>query len=194
MYSARFRRDLPRTQRLAGRAGFVVENAWLLGRHQRRAEEMQRALLPSLPARIAGIDLAGIYTPADDLSQVGGDWYDAFALPDGSVAVVIGDVVGHDLRAAGRMGAVRHKLRAIATDRMVLSPGHRVWIQSAHRAISFGALSFLIIHIVTEILAQRVVVFNQGRIIAEGAPRAVVNDPRVVEAYLGRSLTRKRPA
>jgi DMSO/TMAO reductase YedYZ heme-binding membrane subunit len=43
----------------------------------------------------------------------------------------------------------------VATDRMVLSPGHRVWIQSAHRAISFGALSFLIIHIVTEILAQR---------------------------------------
>lgn len=43
----------------------------------------------------------------------------------------------------------------IATDRLILNPGHRVWVQSAHRAISFGALAFLIIHIVTEILARR---------------------------------------
>ena len=43
----------------------------------------------------------------------------------------------------------------VATDRMVLSPGHRVLVQSAHRAASFGALAFLTVHIVTEILAQR---------------------------------------
>jgi hypothetical protein len=48
----------------------------------------------------------------------------------------------------------------VATDRMVLSPGHRVMVQSAHRAISFGALVFLVIHIVTEILAQRVHVID----------------------------------
>jgi hypothetical protein len=47
-------------------------------------------------------------------------------------------------------------LGLVATDRMFLSPGHRVFIQSAHRAASFGAVTFLIIHIVTEILAQRV--------------------------------------
>jgi hypothetical protein len=44
----------------------------------------------------------------------------------------------------------------IATDRVFLNPGHRVFAQSAHRAASFGAVTFLIIHIVTEILAQRV--------------------------------------
>jgi DMSO/TMAO reductase YedYZ heme-binding membrane subunit len=48
----------------------------------------------------------------------------------------------------------------IATDRMFLNPGHRVLMQSAHRAISFGALVFLVIHIVTEILAQRVHVID----------------------------------
>jgi len=48
----------------------------------------------------------------------------------------------------------------VATDRMVLSPGHRVFVQSAHRAASFGALAFLVIHIVTEILAQRVHVLD----------------------------------
>jgi len=47
-------------------------------------------------------------------------------------------------------------LGLVATDRMFLNPGHRVFIQSAHRAASFGAVAFLIIHIITEILAQRV--------------------------------------
>ena len=46
-------------------------------------------------------------------------------------------------------------LGLVATDRMFLNPGHRVFIQSAHRAASFGAVTFLIIHIATEILAQR---------------------------------------
>jgi DMSO/TMAO reductase YedYZ heme-binding membrane subunit len=47
-------------------------------------------------------------------------------------------------------------LGLVATDRMFLNPGRRVFIQSAHRAASFGAVAFLIIHIITEILAQRV--------------------------------------
>ena len=47
-------------------------------------------------------------------------------------------------------------LGLVATDRMILNPGHRIFAQSAHRAASFGALAFLVIHIVTEILAQRV--------------------------------------
>jgi DMSO/TMAO reductase YedYZ heme-binding membrane subunit len=47
-------------------------------------------------------------------------------------------------------------LGLVATDRLFLSPGHRVFVQSAHRAASFGAVTFLVIHIVTEILAQRV--------------------------------------
>jgi DMSO/TMAO reductase YedYZ heme-binding membrane subunit len=51
-------------------------------------------------------------------------------------------------------------LGLVATDRMILNPGHRIWVQSAHRAASFGALVFLIIHIVTEILAQRVHVLD----------------------------------
>ncbi|MCW2892209.1 MAG: Eukaryotic translation initiation factor 3 subunit [Actinomycetia bacterium] len=51
-------------------------------------------------------------------------------------------------------------LGLVATDRMLLNPGHRVFIQSAHRAASFGAVAFLIIHITTEILAQRVHVLD----------------------------------
>src|ERR1700735_1515249 len=51
-------------------------------------------------------------------------------------------------------------LGLIATDRVFLNAGHRVLAQSAHRAASFGAVTFLIIHIVTEILAQRVHVLD----------------------------------
>ncbi len=51
-------------------------------------------------------------------------------------------------------------LGLIATDRMILHPGHRIFVQSAHRAASFGAVAFLLIHIVTEILAQRVRVLD----------------------------------
>jgi DMSO/TMAO reductase YedYZ heme-binding membrane subunit len=51
-------------------------------------------------------------------------------------------------------------LGLVATDRMFMSPGHRVMIQSAHRAASFGAVAFLIIHIATEVLAQRVHVLD----------------------------------
>ena len=47
-----------------------------------------------------------------------------------------------------------------ATDRVFLTPGRRVLVQAVHRAISFGALAFLVIHIVTEILAQRVHVID----------------------------------
>src|ERR1700735_2854473 len=51
-------------------------------------------------------------------------------------------------------------LGLVATDRVFLNAGHRVLAQSAHRAASFGAVTFLIVHIVTEILAQRVHVLD----------------------------------
>lgn len=109
--------DLPFVEALATRAAFAIENATLLEQYGRRAETMQRALLPDVPARFGNTRLGHLYRPADDLLQVGGDWYDAFCLADDSIALVIGDIAGHDLHAATRMGAVRHKLRGIAGDR-----------------------------------------------------------------------------
>jgi PAS domain S-box-containing protein len=110
--------DLTFVTELATRAAFAAENAVLLERSELRAESLQRALLPDVPAAIGDARLAHLYRPADDVAQVGGDWYDAFSLKDDSIALVIGDVAGHDMHAAGRMGAIRHKLRAIASDRV----------------------------------------------------------------------------
>ncbi|WP_432510015.1 PP2C family protein-serine/threonine phosphatase [Kineococcus sp. SYSU DK001] len=106
------------TADLAARAGALLDTTRVLRRQVLRAEQMQRALLPDLAERIGPLELAGLYQPASDLAQVGGDWYDAFGLPDGSTGLVIGDVAGHDLHAATRMGAIRHKLRALAGDRV----------------------------------------------------------------------------
>jgi PAS domain S-box-containing protein len=78
------------------------------------AETLQRSLLPERLPRIDGVDLAARYIPAGTGAGVGGDWYDAIELRDGRVAVVVGDVVGHGLRAAAMMGQLRNACRAYA--------------------------------------------------------------------------------
>src|ERR1051326_8148720 len=68
------------------------------------------------PPEVPGLQLAACYRPAGPDAEVGGDWYDAFLLPGGDLAVVIGDVVGHDMAAAASMGQLRSMLRALAVD------------------------------------------------------------------------------
>ncbi len=75
---------------------------------------LQRSLLPAAPPTIEGLDIAVRYLPAE--GDLGGDWYDVFALPNGKIAFVMGDVEGHDLRSAIVMGRLRSALRAYALD------------------------------------------------------------------------------
>ena len=74
---------------------------------------LQRSLLPTLP-ELPGIACAARYLVGSAHAQVGGDWYDLFALPDGAIGVAIGDVMGHDLAAAAAMGQLRSVLRSYA--------------------------------------------------------------------------------
>lgn len=98
---------------LEARAALMRQTMELAEEH-RVKESLQRAVLPARLPSVAGVELAARYLPADMPSLVGGDWYDAFCLPDGSLAVATGDVVGHDLDAAATMGQVRNALRAYA--------------------------------------------------------------------------------
>ena len=77
------------------------------------SEAFQRSLLPDQDLRRRP-ELTARYQPATDLAQIGGDWYDHFDLPDGSLSVVIGDIAGHDQQAAAAMAAVRNLLRGVA--------------------------------------------------------------------------------
>jgi PAS domain S-box-containing protein len=108
--------DLSLIEDIARRAAVALDNARLYQRQRKVAETMQNHLLPQLP-RVPGLKMIARYLPAPDASQVGGDWYDAFRLPDGSTALAIGDVVGHDLEAAAGMAQVRNMLRAYAWSR-----------------------------------------------------------------------------
>ena len=65
---------------------------------------------------VAGVQVAARYLVGVDGNQVGGDWYDVLDLPDGAVGLAVGDVVGHDLRAAAAMGQLRGVLRSYAWD------------------------------------------------------------------------------
>ncbi|MFG2119890.1 SpoIIE family protein phosphatase [Streptomyces sp. NPDC048710] len=97
------------------RVGLVIDNARRFGRQRAVAEAMQRNLLPPLP-QPGRIQLAARYQPAPAGSQVGGDWYDAFTLRDGTLALVIGDVEGHDLTAAAGMAQLHGILRSLVWD------------------------------------------------------------------------------
>jgi serine phosphatase RsbU (regulator of sigma subunit) len=78
---------------------------------------LQQNLLPELPV-IPGLSLAARFTPAVAGLAVGGDWYDAFGLPGGEIALVVGDATGHDVQAAARMAELRNLLRSVAVDRL----------------------------------------------------------------------------
>lgn len=83
------------------------------------SQGLQRTMMPSLVPSIPGMTVAARYVPTGGGLQVGGDWYDMIPLPNGRIALVIGDVQGHDVRAAGLMGQLRIALRAYASE------GHR---------------------------------------------------------------------
>lgn len=105
--------DVEVASEIAARAALAVDNARLYTGEHAAAEALQRALLPAIEAQ-PGISVAARYLPAS--AGVGGDWYDLFALPDGAVSVTIGDVVGHDLRAAASMGQLRSVIRSYAAE------------------------------------------------------------------------------
>lgn len=80
------------------------------------ASGLQRVMLPRHVPPVPGVTTAVRYLPAGSGLQIGGDWYDVIPLPGGHVAVVIGDVQGHDVHAAGVMGQLRIALRAYAAE------------------------------------------------------------------------------
>lgn len=100
---------------LTRRASIALENARRFEHNRDIAETLQRALLTDLPTT-PGLHLAARYLPATHGLNIGGDWYDAFRQPDGSLITVIGDVTGHGLRAAVMMSQLRTALRAYAVD------------------------------------------------------------------------------
>jgi serine phosphatase RsbU (regulator of sigma subunit) len=108
---------------VAGYTARAIERALHLDERITVARQLQQAMLTDLPA-VSGLQLAAAYHPAASGELVGGDWYDAYplaALPGApeaaragspaSLAITVGDIAGHDMRAATIMGQVRSMLR-----------------------------------------------------------------------------------
>jgi anti-sigma regulatory factor (Ser/Thr protein kinase) len=105
--------DVELLQRAGDRAALAISSR-LTERERGLADALQRSLMPSLP-ELPAVSLAGRYLPAA-AERLGGDWYDAFPLPDGRLGMAIGDVVGRGFHAAAIMGQLRSGLRAYALE------------------------------------------------------------------------------
>ncbi|MFG1941673.1 SpoIIE family protein phosphatase [Nonomuraea sp. NPDC048826] len=108
--------DLDLLRRTFEQANDALRNVMRFQRARQIAFAMQHSLLAE-PPRVPGLIITARYRPAQAAAEVGGDWYDSFQLPGGATVLAIGDVAGHDLRAAVAMGQLRNMLRGLAVDR-----------------------------------------------------------------------------
>lgn len=149
-------------RRLAGRVGLAIERARGHEGEHRVAEVLQRALLPSELPVLSGVEVAVRYLPAGEHADVGGDWYDVTVLPDGDIALTVGDVVGHDITAAATMGELRNAIRVIALDRQ----GPAATLSRVHAAMPLLGWDRLatVVHAVLEPSSRRCSVARAGHV------------------------------
>ncbi|WP_413099330.1 SpoIIE family protein phosphatase [Streptomyces sp. Inha503] len=106
--------DLLLAEEMTARAAVCVDNARRYTHERHTALALQRSLLPRTLPPSAAVEVASSYRPADSRSGVGGDWFDVIRLSGARVALVVGDVVGHGVRASAAMGWLRTAVRTLA--------------------------------------------------------------------------------
>ena len=120
MYRLRGRRpfteaDVSLATDLMSRASLSIDNARLYTRERASALVLQRAMLPHDIPEVPGLDLCSRYVPAETAAEAGGDWFDVISLGSSRLAFIVGDVTGHDIRAASVMGQLRTATRTLAS-------------------------------------------------------------------------------
>ncbi|MGH3303441.1 MAG: ATP-binding SpoIIE family protein phosphatase [Streptosporangiaceae bacterium] len=98
----------------AARAAMFMDNAQRYSRERATALTLQRSMLPTGLSAPSSVEVRHRYLPGSKLIEVGGDWYESIALPGGRVALVVGDVAGHGVRAAVTMGRLRTAIHTLA--------------------------------------------------------------------------------
>jgi len=97
----------------ASRAALFMDNARRYSRERATALTLQRSMLPTGLSAPASVEVRHRYLPGSKLIEIGGDWYESIALPGGRVALVVGDVAGHGVRAAVTMGRLRTAIKTL---------------------------------------------------------------------------------
>ena len=98
----------------ASRAAIFMDNAQRYSRERTTALTLQRSMLPTGLSAPSSVEVRHRYLPGSKLIEVGGDWYESIRLPGGRVALVVGDVAGHGVRAAVTMGRLRTAIHTLA--------------------------------------------------------------------------------
>ncbi|MEU3516165.1 SpoIIE family protein phosphatase [Streptomyces sp. NPDC006654] len=106
--------DLWIAEQLAARAATSIHGTARTERQHTTTMTLQRSLLPHTLPEQSALDIATRYLPSVSQAGVGGDWFDVIPLSGTRVALVVGDVVGHGIRAAATMGRVRTAVRTLA--------------------------------------------------------------------------------
>jgi GAF domain-containing protein len=151
--------DLAVAEDLGRRAGVAIDNAMLHGQARDTAVQLQRAVLPSALDTIPGWQIAAHYEPGGH-AEVGGDFYDAVALPDGRLAVFIGDVMGHGIPAAAAMAQLRASVRAY----LCVDPSPDVVLSKLERMFQLLAITRLVtcVYGLVDPVTQRLELVNAG--------------------------------
>ncbi|MGZ4274591.1 MAG: SpoIIE family protein phosphatase, partial [Solirubrobacteraceae bacterium] len=108
--------DLELLTLAADRMAIAIDHVQRFAHGRQLVETLQRSLLPDRLPHHPRLELAARYLPSGLAPQIGGDWYDALELDRDRTAVMIGDVVGHGVRAATTMSELRNALRAFAVE------------------------------------------------------------------------------
>ena len=108
------RYDVELGMRFASQAAVFFDTATRYNREHATALTLQRSLLPTGLSAPTSVEVRHRYLPGSKLVEVGGDWYESIALPGARVALVVGDVAGHGVRAAVTMGRLRTAIQTLA--------------------------------------------------------------------------------
>jgi serine phosphatase RsbU (regulator of sigma subunit)/PAS domain-containing protein len=110
------RPELAFVETLTSYLSVTIERARLVSVLREAVTSLQAAVLPADFPALLGLEVAALYRSASEVAQVGGDFYDLFALEDGRVAAVIGDVCGKGVAAARHTVRIRYELRTLLED------------------------------------------------------------------------------
>ena len=106
--------DMEMGMEFASRAAVFFDNARRYNREHATALTLQRSMLPTGLTAPSSVEVKHRYLPGSKLVEVGGDWYESIKLPGARVALVVGDVAGHGVRAAVTMGRLRTAIQTLA--------------------------------------------------------------------------------
>lgn len=171
-------------QRIIARAATAYHAAIVAERKAGVTSALQRALMPGRLPAIEGLTLSVAYAPAAREEHIGGDWYDALALPDGRILLSIGDVIGHGLDASVAMSILRAAIRSAARQdprpSSILACLNALLLRDHHDRLATALIAIL------EPLSLDVTLASAGHVPpAIAGPRGEITHPDVAGCLLG---------